>query len=64
MFHDDSGKRATISKSMEGPTILKTEVEATTRKMNTGKSTGNDGIDKEMRNTLECFCIEVLNLLV
>lgn len=61
MFHDDKGEKANISKSIEGPRFLKTEVGAAVRKMIRGKSVG--GTDIEIIKGLEDFDNEVLTLI-
>ncbi|GFN80528.1 hypothetical protein PoB_000703400 [Plakobranchus ocellatus] len=48
LYEDDRCKKPIIEKNIEGPTILKEEVEAAIKKMKNGKATGSDNIPVEI----------------
>jgi len=60
LFHDERGEKPTIHKNMEGPPILRSEVEAALRKMKKNKAAGPDEIVTEMLTSLEDFGKEKL----
>ena len=48
LFDDDRGEIPEITKEMNGPVILKSEIQAAMKTMSKGKSPGDDGVMIEM----------------
>ena len=55
LFHDNRGEKPKITKNIEGPRILKSEVRTAIAKMKRGKAAGPDGIVAEMICALDEF---------
>ncbi len=64
LFHDNRGQKPTISKTLDGPQILKEEVKLALSKMKKNKAAGPDDIVVEMLTSLEEFGIEKLTEIV
>ena len=64
LFEDERGERPVIKKELDGPPILKEEVEDAIKKMKFGKATGPDNIPIEVIVTLEDIGVEVTTKLL
>ncbi|GFO20090.1 endonuclease-reverse transcriptase [Plakobranchus ocellatus] len=64
LFKDDRCKKPKIKKNIEGPTILKEEVEAAIKKMKNGKATGPDNIPVEIIKALDTLGIDLRTKLL
>uniref|UniRef100_A0A3P8SQG9 Reverse transcriptase domain-containing protein n=1 Tax=Amphiprion percula TaxID=161767 RepID=A0A3P8SQG9_AMPPE len=58
LFEDDRKGKPSISKSIDGPKILKSEVRAAMHKMKKNKAAGPDGITVEQLTALDEFGID------
>ena len=58
LFMDDRPADVDINYNVEGPPIMKEEVQAALQKMKAGKAVGDDGIAVEMLKALGDFAIE------
>ncbi|GFO44211.1 RNA-directed DNA polymerase from mobile element jockey-like [Plakobranchus ocellatus] len=63
LLKDDRCKKPEIEKNIEGPTILKEEVEAAIKKMKNGKATGPDNIPVEIIEALDNLGIDMTTKL-
>ena len=59
-FHDNRGGKPKITKNLEGPRILKSEVRTAIAEMKRNKAAGPDGIVAEMIYALDEFGVEKL----
>ena len=64
LFHDDRGVKPEIKKDIEGPEILKCEVQEAIRKMKKNKACGPDGITAEMIQALDDFGVDKLTTVL
>ncbi|GFO07245.1 endonuclease-reverse transcriptase [Plakobranchus ocellatus] len=64
LFKDDRCKKSKIEKNIEGPTILKEDVEAAIKKMKNGKATGPDNIPIEMIKAIDNLGIDLTTKLL
>ena len=64
LFKDNRGEKPVIKKDMNGPPILKEEVQAAIKKMKQRKATGPDNIPVEVIVTLEELGIEITTKLL
>ncbi|GFO19544.1 endonuclease-reverse transcriptase [Plakobranchus ocellatus] len=64
LFKDDRCKKPKIKKKIEGPTILKEEVEAAIKKLENGKATGPDNIPVEIIKALDNLGIDLTTKLL
>ena len=64
LFHDCRGEKPAILKNLEGPTILRSEVQAALAKMKRNKATGPDEISAEMLEALDDYGLEKLTELI
>ncbi|GFO38846.1 endonuclease-reverse transcriptase [Plakobranchus ocellatus] len=64
LFKDDRSKKPKIKEKIEGPTILKEEVEAAVKKMKNGKATGPDNIPVEIIKALDNLGIDMTTRLL
>ena len=64
LFDDDRGDQPNITRPMQGPPILESEVENATRDTNKGKATGSDQIPVEVYEALDVWGIKRLTTLL
>ncbi|GFO39078.1 endonuclease-reverse transcriptase [Plakobranchus ocellatus] len=64
LFKDDRCEKPKIKNNIEGPTILKEEVEAAIKKMKNGKATGPDNIPVEIIKALDNLGIDLTTKLL
>ncbi|GFN97376.1 endonuclease-reverse transcriptase [Plakobranchus ocellatus] len=64
LFKDDRCEKPKIEKNIEGPTILKEEIEAAIKKMKNGKATGPDIIPVEIIKALDNLGIDLTTKLL
>ena len=64
LFNDDRIEKPTILKNMDGPKILKSEVESSLRKLKRNKAAGPDEVVTEMMIALEDYGIDKLTDIV
>ena len=64
LFEDSREEKCNINKEMDGPSILKEEVESAIRKMKLGKATGPDNIPVEIILALEDLGIDIVTNLL
>ena len=63
LFEDVRDEQMQLDVRMEGPPILKEEIERAMQKMKAGKSTGGDKVNIEMLNAVKTFSIEKITKL-
>ena len=63
LFEDMRDEQMQLDVRMEGPPILKEEIERAMQKMKAGKSTGEDKVNIEMLNAVKTFSIEKITKL-
>ena len=64
LFSDNRNENIVLKRELDGPPILKEEVQAAIKKMKSGKATGPDNIPIEIITTLEDLGIEVVTKLL
>ncbi|XP_066946045.1 uncharacterized protein [Macrobrachium rosenbergii] len=64
LFDDDRIEHLYFNDNGDGPSIIRSEIEASLKQMKSGKGTGNDGIAAEMLEVLLEYVIDILMEIV